>query len=305
MRRIPRRALALGAARVRCTPSGERAGTPLSPDATMAIPLNDQPKPNTNPSETPRPRNARTGGRETREQYRAQKSAGVQLEATIQSADGKKVVGDCADVSVGGAGVLVPQSKSIGIVEGAKVRVSIQHVGRAKAIESDAIVVTVSNVGSLVRYGLRFASVAKIVEQVDSFYARWFNRRRSARVMPDFTTKISTSLRWSDGELQARVHDVSMGGVGILCTLDQVTGLKSGTRVELSMSLPGTPVPIACRARIVGIKTFTKNVLVGLEFEPNGGIERYAAGLQRYIDERQRSIARFNEAMTQQPKRAS
>jgi len=266
----------------------------------MSIPLNDS----TNPTSSGSPRSrSLAGGREGRQQYRTQKHSGVQLEATIQCADGRKVLGDCVDVSVGGAGILVPQSKNIDIPEGSKVRIRIQHVGRASYIESDAVVVTVSNVGSLVRYGMRFASVAEIVQQVDSFYARWFNRRRSARVMPDFTTKVSSSIRWSDGELQARVHDLSMGGIGILATLEQVAGLKLGTRVELSLALPGSAIPIACRARVVGVKTFTKNVLVGLEFEANGGIERYAAGLQRYIDDRQRNIAKFNEAMTQQPKR--
>lgn len=267
----------------------------------MAIPLNDQPKPT--PSETSRPRNL-AGGRDGRSEYRAVKHPGVQLEATIHLPDGRKVLGDCVDVSVGGAGIVVPQAKAIEIVEGAKVRVVIQHVGRAKGIESEAVVVTVSNVGSLVRYGMRFVSVAKIVQQVDSFYARWFNRRRSARVMPDFTTKVSSSVRWSDGELSARVHDISMGGIGILATQEQVAGLTQGTRVELSLGLPGSAVPIACRARVVGVKTFTKNVLVGLEFEANGGIERYAAGLQRYIDDRQRNIAKFNEVAAQQPKRA-
>ena len=122
--------------------------------------------------------------------------------------------------------------------------------------------------------------------------------------MPDFTSKVTSSIRWSDGELQARIHDISTGGLGILTTLDQVAGLQPGTRVELSLTLPGTPLPIACRARVAGIKSFTKNVLVGLEFEANGGIERYAAGLQRYIDDRQREIAKFNQAMSQQPKRA-
>jgi hypothetical protein len=42
---------------------------------------------------------------------------------------------------------------------------------------------------------------------------------------------------------------------------------------------------------------------VGLEFEPGGGIERYAAAVQRYVEERQRNIARFNEAMSQSPRK--
>jgi len=264
----------------------------------MPIPFNDSPKPN---SDSPRAR----GGRDSRRQYRVHKQAGAHLEATIVTADGRKAIGECADLSVGGAGVAVPQTKNLDIPEGTKVRLLVQHRSRARGVEAAAEIVSIAHVGTTVRYGLRFESIAEVVQQMDSFYARWFNRRRSTRVMPDFTTKVTSSVRWSDGELSARVHDISMGGVGILATLEQVATLKEKSRVELSLTLPGTPLPIVCRARVVGMKSFTKNVLVGLEFEPNGGIERYAAGLQRYVDERQRNIAKFNEAMAQQPKRAS
>jgi c-di-GMP-binding flagellar brake protein YcgR len=123
--------------------------------------------------------------------------------------------------------------------------------------------------------------------------------------MPDFTTKVAGTVKWSDGELSARVHDISMGGVGVLATLEQVAPLKVKSRVEVSLTLPNSPLPIVCRARIVGMKAFTKNVLVGLEFEQNGGIERYAVGLQRYVDERQAQITQFNHAASQAPKRAS
>ncbi len=267
----------------------------------MSIPLNDQPKPN--PTETPRARSL-SGGRESRRQYRVHKQAGVPLEATILTDDGRKAIGECSDLSVGGAGVLVPQTKNLDIPEGTKVRLRIQHRSRPKFVEAGAEIVSVVHVGTTVRYGLRFENIAEVVHQMDSFYARWFNRRRSTRVMPDFATKITASVRWSDGELSARIHDISMGGIGILATLEQVATLTDKTRVEVSLTLPGTPLPIACRARIVGMRAFTKNVLVGLEFEPNGGIERYVAGLQRYVDDRQKNIAKFNEAMAQQPKRA-
>lgn len=267
----------------------------------MAIPIDDS-KPT--PSEATRNR-ARKELRDAREQYRVHKQPTTSLEVTVTTADGRSAVGECIDLAVGGAGVAIARAKSLEIVEGAKVKVRVQHTGRAKGVEADAEVVTISNVGGTVRYGLRFTNIAKVVEQIDSFYARWFNRRRSARVMPDFTQKVSSAIRWSEGELQARIHDISMGGVGVLTTLDQITSLRLKTTVELALTLPGTPLPIVCRARVVGLKTFTKNVLVGLEFEPNGGIERYAAGLQRYIEERQRAIAKFNDAMSQSPKRAS
>lgn len=267
----------------------------------MAIPIDDS-KPT--PNQAARTR-AKKELHDAREQYRVHKQPTASLEVTVTCDDGRSVMGECLDLAVGGAGVAIPQSKSLEIVEGTKVQVRVQHRGRAKGIDAAAEVVTISNVGGTVRYGLRFTNIAKVVEQIDSFYARWFNRRRSARVMPDFTTKVSSAIRWSDGELQARIHDISMGGVGVLTTLDQVATLRLKTTVELALTLPGAPLPIVCRARVVGLKTFTKNVLVGLEFEPNGGIERYAAGLQKYIEERQRAIAKFNDAMSQSPKRAS
>ena len=268
----------------------------------MGIPLNDN---TTTPksAESARARSV-SGGRDARKQYRVNKHTGGQMQVVLH-VDGKpRATGECADLSIGGVGVSLPRTKDPELVEGTQLRVTIQHLGRAKGIDAAAEIVTVAQVGQGVRYGLRFLNVAEVVQQVDSFYARWFNRRRHVRVMPDFATKLSGDVKWSDGELSARIHDLSMGGVGILATLDQVAALKDKSRVEIALTLPGTPLPITCRAKVVGMKSFTKNVLIGLEFEPNGGIERYTAALQRYIDERQRSIAKFNEAMAQMPKRA-
>jgi c-di-GMP-binding flagellar brake protein YcgR len=268
----------------------------------MAIPINDPSKPTL--SDSPRARNM-TGSRDNRSQYRVHKQGSAQLEATLITEDGRQAVGECMDLSVGGVGVMIPQTKDLGIVEGARLRVRVHHLGRPKGIEAAAEVVTISHVGTTIRFGLRFVKISEVVAQIDPFYARWFNRRRSARVMPDFATKVACTLRWSDGELEAKVHDISVGGLGLLATSEEVSGIGIKGRVELSFSLPNTPLPIVCRAKIVSLKTFTKNVLVGLAFEPNGGIERYAAGLQRYVDERQRCIAQYNEAMAQQAKRAS
>ncbi len=268
----------------------------------MAIPLNDPSKPSS--PESPRARSFATG-RDNRRQYRVHKGNATQLEATIICPDGRQATGECMDLSVGGVGVSVTHVKGFDVVEGTRVRLRVQYLGRPKFIEADAEIVTISNVGHAVRYGFRFVSVSEVVQQIDPFYARWFNRRRSARVMPDFTTKISATVRWSDGEFVANVHDVSTGGLGILTTADEALGLQPKSRVELSFTLPGNPMPVACRAKIVGVKSFTKNMLVGIEFEPNGGIERHAAAMQRYVDDRQRSIAQYNEAIAQQAKRAS
>ncbi len=268
----------------------------------MSIPLNDPSKPSN--AELMRAR-ARQGTRDGRVAYRVPRQGGANVEVAILCEDGRKATGECVDVSIGGAGVSLPRTKDLELVEGTKVRVRVHHMSRARGIEASAEVVTVAQIGSNVRYGLRFVDINEVIQQVDSFYARWFNRRRSPRVMPDFTTKVTGSVKWSDGELSARIHDISMGGVGVLATLEQVAPLKIKARVEISLKLPNSPLPIVCRARIVGMKAFTKNVLVGLEFEPNGGIERYAVGLQRYVDERQAQITQFNHAASQAPKRAS
>lgn len=268
----------------------------------MSIPLND-PSKLTN-AELVRAR-LHQGSRDGRVAYRVPKQAGTNVEVAILCEDGRKATGECVDVSIGGAGVTLPRTKDLELVEGTRVRVRIHHMSRTRGIEAEAEVVTVAQIGANVRYGLRFTDVNAVLQQVDSFYARWFNRRRSVRVMPDFTTKVAGTVKWSDGELQARVHDISMNGVGVLATLEQIAALKVKSRVEIALTLPNSPLPIVCRARVVGMKAFTKNVLVGIEFEPNGGIERYAVGLQRYVEERQAQITQFNHAMSQSPKRAS
>ncbi len=272
----------------------------------MAIPLNgdrnttDKSKDTT----TGKPQRVVSPADDNRSQYRVGKNAGTPLEGTLTCGDGKEATGECLDLSIAGAAIAVPRTKELDIREGSKVRIRVMHLGRPKGIETQAEVVSVSMVGTLVRYGLKFTDVADVVRQTDSFFARWFNRRQSTRVMPDFSTKITATVQWSSGSLQTRVYDISTGGLGLLAPVDKVEGLTEKAMVEVTLSLPDLAQPVACRARITAMKAFKKNVLIGLQYEKNGGIERYLTALQRYVQDRQASIARFNEAMSQLPKRA-
>jgi hypothetical protein len=189
----------------------------------------------------------------------------------------------------------VARTKDAEFVEGAQLRVRIRHLSRPRPIDAAATVASVALVGSSVRYGLRFDDPTNVAEQIDSFYARWFNRRQHVRVMPDFSTRIEGLLRSTAGGLRARLHDVSMGGMSFVVPMVQARKLEAKARLEITLTLPGSTQPMVCRARLVAIKPFTRHALVGIEFEPHGGIERYKAALQSYISERERAISRFNQ----------
>jgi c-di-GMP-binding flagellar brake protein YcgR len=247
------------------------------------------------PSPSSQPPRIRPVVEDPRSTYRVARGLGTPLEAVVITAEGRTLSGECLDLSLCGAGISLPRMKDMDFVEGTRITVRIRHLSRPRAIEANATVQSVALIGSTVRYGLRFEDPALVAEQIDSFYARWFNRRRHVRVMPDFSTRIEGLLRSTAGGLRARLHDVSMGGMSFVVPLVQARKLEAKAKLDVTLTLPNSPHPIVCRARLVCVKPYTRHALVCIEFEPTGGIDRYSAALQAYIAERQRSINRFNQ----------
>jgi c-di-GMP-binding flagellar brake protein YcgR len=146
-------------------------------------------------------------------------------------------------------------------------------------------------------YGLRFLNLPDVVRQMDPFYRRWLNRRRHVRVMPDLGSRPTAVLSWKEGDLHGRIHDISLGGLGIATSLNGAGRLEQDARVEVTFSLPGGVLPITCSARVVVVRAFKTAALIGLAFDPTGGIAVHALAIQRYVEERQKDIARWNDVM--------
>jgi len=136
---------------------------------------------------------------------------------------------------------------------------------------------------------------------MDPFYRRLLNRRRHDRVVPELGARICVVLRWDKGELSGRIHDISLGGLGIAVTARGATLLTQGLRVESKFAVPGTILPLVCKGKIAFIQTLKREALIGLSFDPNGRIAVHALAIQRYVEARQKAIHRWNEVMSHLP----
>lgn len=232
-----------------------------------------------------------------RREARIRKDVVLALLVTLVLNDGQEVKCKCLDASVEGLGLRVPSEGHTPIAVGERVNLTLRHPSRDRAITSVAELSSAQHNGDNVTYGVRFLKVPDVVRQLDPFYRRWLNRRRHVRVMPDLGSRPTALLSWKDGELRGHIHDISLGGLGISVTLKEAGRLMQDARVDVVFSLPSAILPITCSAHVVVVRAFKTAALIGLAFDPNGGIAVHALAIQRYVEARQKEIQRWNDVM--------
>src|SRR5207253_1244485 len=115
-----------------------------------------------------------------------------------------------------GAGVYVTARTDPKLTVGDEVELRFEAESRSNAVRVHGRVMSAKIGLSGVRYGLQFLRVADIHAQLDSFYARWFNRRKDVRVLPDLAHELRARLTCLGVDLDICIHDISMGGMGLL-----------------------------------------------------------------------------------------
>jgi c-di-GMP-binding flagellar brake protein YcgR len=140
-----------------------------------------------------------------------------------------------------------------------------------------------------VRYGFQFTDPNEIVKNLIPTWARYFNRRHRVRVVPNRGKTLWAGVRWTHGQAHGRVIDLSVGGLGIAVPNARLNELTNGVVVYVSMQLPDETEPMLVRAVVRSNRAMLDATRIGVEFAPDGGIDRYRAALQRCIDaQRQR-----------------
>jgi c-di-GMP-binding flagellar brake protein YcgR len=226
----------------------------------------------------------------------------TQFSVHLKKDTGEYVKGDCVDLAVGGAGVLFPTEKDPKLAPGQVVELSIQAMSRPTSIKVRAEVRVVIPQEDGVRYGFLFRNTSALFAQMDAYYARYFNRRRHLRVLTDLAQKPAIRIVTPHGEVHTKIHDVAMGGIGMHITPEQARLLDGSESLEVFFKLPGEPAEVQCRCKVRQRTVFTKHVLLGLEFEYAGGIERFIQPLRRFIDARQAQIQQWNAAVAESRK---
>jgi len=226
--------------------------------------------------------------------YRVRKANLQGMTARLLDARGVGYVCEVLDLSLGGAAICFPAIKAPAICRGQTVVLEFQSMAREKDVRAQARIVVVVADSVRVRCGLLFTETGALLEQLDAYHARLFNRRRFPRVLPDLRSKLGLTLSWEGGSLEVRAHDVSAGGLGVGLSREAANTLAGVEYVQVRFAIPGTTEECDVGARVACLRGLSRGVMLGLEFLDDGGIEPYRARLEAFVENRISQISQWN-----------
>jgi hypothetical protein len=198
------------------------------------------------------------------------------------------------DLSLGGAAICFQAVKAPAICRGQTVVLEFQSMAREKDVRAQARIVVVVADSVRVRCGLLFTETGSLLEQLDAYHARLFNRRRFPRVLPDLRSKLALSISWEGGSLDVRAHDISAGGLGVGLSREAANELAGVEVVQVRFAIPGSTEECSVAARVACLRGLSRGVMLGLEFLDDGGIEPYRARLEAFVEDRINQISQWN-----------
>lgn len=247
-----------------------------------------------------RAKNAGSSGaaNERREQYRVGASRKLRISARFLLGDDDLGEGECIDLSIGGAWIEFSAADVAGIAKDDACALSIRAALHPDAVYAASRVVSVLPLdGDRVRIGFQFTNRIELYAQLDEVYAPCFNRRRHVRAASDADLRVPIAIVWRNGSLEGTVRDLSEGGLGVEVPLDEMKGLARVETVELSFRLPGVPSAIACRGTIRGRADLQRASLLGIEFDPEGGIRDHLPSLADCVERQRRAVEERNQKL--------
>ncbi len=246
-----------------------------------------KPKDKPEPPAPPRPEDRRG-------HYRVRKANLQGMTARLLDSRGVGHPCEVLDLSLGGAAICFPAVKAPAICRGQEVLLEFKSMARENDVRAKAKIVVVVADSVRVRCGMVFSETGTLLEQLDAYHARLFNRRRFPRVLPDLRTKLALTMTWEDGVLEARAHDISAGGLGLGLSREAANELAGIEFVQVRFTIPGTTEECNVRTRVACLRTLSRGVMVGLEFLDDGGIEPYRARLEAFVEDRINQISQWN-----------
>jgi hypothetical protein len=226
--------------------------------------------------------------------YRVRKASLQGMTGRLLDSRGVGHACEVLDLSLGGAAICFPAVKAPAICRGQEVLLEFQSMAREKDVHAKARIVVVVADSVRVRCGMMFTETGALLEQLDAYHARLFNRRRFPRVLPDLRTKLTLQISWEGGALEARAHDLSAGGVGLGLSREAANELAGVEFVQVRFTIPGGSEEWSVGGRVACLRALSRGVMVGLEFLEDGGIAPYRAQLEAFVEERINQISQWN-----------
>jgi len=250
------------------------------------------------PKHKPEPPPARPEDR--RGHYRVEQANLNGMTARLVDSRGIAYPCEVLDLSLGGAAISFAAAKAPRICRGQEVTLEFQSLTREKDVSARARIAVVVADSVRVRCGMMFSQTGSLLEQLDAYHARLFNRRRFPRVLPDLRMRLPLHIAWEGGSMEARAHDLSAGGIGLGLTREAAGRLVGVLHVHLRFRIPGSTEDCQVAARVACMRPLSRGVMVGFEFLDQGGIEPYRAGLEAWVEERINQISQWNAGTERQ-----
>lgn len=228
--------------------------------------------------------------REKRRHYRVLQATLPQLIVTVPYSDGSERRGTCRDVSVGGVSVGFGTDQDPGLEAGDEIVLLFRTESQERTISVAARVVARRWMdGDGIVYAFVFSRPEELRAQVWGAWGRWFNRRRFRRYVPDRASTVLVQVRWQRGMLDARLADVSLGGLAITVKREEAAQLTSARDVHVSFGLgdkESTTAGLRFRAIVRSCSANAREARVGLEYLRDDTYDRSGPELQRWIERR-------------------
>ncbi len=192
------------------------------------------------------------------------------------------------DLSMFGCGVAFvrDQNPRLGLGDVAEVTVTSTHYGRI-CTPARVVWARTADEGGF-RYGLEFISMGSLYAQMNSFYARLFNRRRAPRVKPPLDRRIACRILWGGREIAGSIREVSATGTSISLTKEAGRALHKNEVVNVCFKLPSSSEEIRGSGVVRNRSDLNDTILFGIEFDlkQEGGIAQHLGEIEAFVEDR-------------------
>ena len=152
------------------------------------------------------------------------------------------------------------------------------------------------------RYGFMFLETAELFEQLSEAFYKFFNRRRFLRAKPALGESLKAELAVGKIIETLDLHDISVGGAGLIIPGDIGSMLDIDMPVDLRVFVPKSEFAVPHHATVRHVSPDKRGLRVGfateVDFstEPKRQVKKAQSALLNYIQHRLDEIDRYNKA---------
>ena len=236
---------------------------------------------------------------EGRAAYRRRQTQAHRLSISVHTANGEEYQGVFQDLSIGGASAKFTISESA-LSVGEIVRVTVGSLTRTAKVVVRARVMFSTEAQGGRHCGFQFTEPAVLAKQIDGFYGRFFNRRKSQRVGMPLDKKIYVYLFLTGSEIKTELVDLSLDGMQLRTTRALAKEFVTANHTHLRFTLPGQSQEIRGRAAILRRSQCREIVTMGLAFDllQENGIANHTAALNSWVVHRSNEIAKWDSSLS-------